>query len=130
MMLAFEVSIDGQAPVVAGVEDWSILFLHVTARRAGNPGTGDKDRVEASVGGLSLSDAANVSHHFRWSEKSLDIGSVVSIRVVDALEVDAPAKRYRSDREVRESPFTEEEWRRMRYNDYLALRKEFEPQSA
>jgi hypothetical protein len=35
-------------------------------------------------------------------------------------------KRFRSDHEVQENPFTEEEMREMRYNDYLNLKEEFE----
>jgi hypothetical protein len=46
--------------------------------------------------------------------------------VVDTLEVDEPKNRYRSDAEHQENPFTEEEWRDMRYKDYLQLKAEFE----
>ena len=32
----------------------------------------------------------------------------------------------RSDKEVQENPYTEDEWRDMKYRDYLELKKEFE----
>ena len=49
-----------------------------------------------------------------------------NVEIVDTDEIDAPVKRYRSDQEVQENPFTDEEWREMRYNDYLQLKEEFE----
>ncbi len=39
---------------------------------------------------------------------------------------DQPIKRYRSDNEVQESPFTEVEWKEIRRKDYESLKKEFE----
>jgi len=59
----------------------------------------------------------------------LAIGSQVGLRIVDIDATDAPTVRHRSDREVQEPAFTEEEMREMRYRDYLELKKEFEPDS-
>ena len=50
------------------------------------------------------------------------------VTVVDTDHPDPPTKRYRSDKEVQENPFTEEELKEMRRQDYLELKKEFEPQ--
>jgi len=70
-----------------------------------------------------------IAHHFRWPRVPLKIGSTVRVTVVEVDSVDLPVKRYRADKEVQENPFTEEEMREMRYQDYLALKKEFEPGS-
>ena len=56
----------------------------------------------------------------------LAVGDKVEIEVVETIEIDQPKKRFRSDHEVQEDPFTEEEAREMRYQDYLELKKEFE----
>lgn len=128
-MLALDIEIDGAHIVSAGAEDWSLLSLHVTAGREKPDPQGCDGYIEYSVGGLTLPDSEGIHHHFRWPTRELKVGSVVTVRVVEIATVDAPAKRYRSDAKVRESPFTEEEERRMRYEDYLDLKAEFEPDS-
>jgi len=128
-MLAFKVEIDGEELATAGFEDWSILALHVNASR-GSPTapfeSARYDEAHFSVGGLSESDANGVSHHVRWKEKVLTIGSQVKVTVVETDQPDFPLKRYRSDARIQENPFTEEEMREMRWRDYLELKKEFE----
>ena len=130
-MLAFKVEIDGEEVVTAGFEDWSILALHINASR-GSPSapfeSARSDEADFSVGGLSESDPAGVSHHVRWKEKALSIGSRVTVTVVDTDCPDQPIKRYRSDAKIQESPFTKEEMKEMRWQDYLELKKEFEGQ--
>jgi hypothetical protein len=51
------------------------------------------------------------------------------VTVVESDHPDPPIRRYRSDKEMQESPFTNHEMREMRWQDYLALKKEFEGQS-
>lgn len=127
-MIAFEIEVDGKSHVTAGVEDWSVLSFHVTAVR-GNPGSPNpEDGLSCRVGGVTRQDAEGISHHFRWKTVELSAGSKVAVRVVDVVTVDSPVKRYRSDADVQESSFTEEELREMRYQDYLALKAEFEIQ--
>jgi hypothetical protein len=67
--------------------------------------------------------------HFRWKDQTLDIGDRLEIEILDTNEIDPPTKRFRSDHEIQESPFTEEEARDLRYQDYIELKKEFEPGS-
>jgi len=127
-MIAFLVEIDGERTVLAGVEDWSILALHINAMRAeAKPDEGDD--LHFSVGGLTLPDSGQQHYHFRWPRKDLKVGSVVKVTIVESESVDPPIKRYRSDAQVQENPFTEEEIREMRYKDYLSLKAEFEPNS-
>jgi len=126
-MLAFEIEINGKKYVTAGVDDWSILSLHVTGSRSEeNPLVRD-GQIKLSVGGLTIPDHDKISHHFRWEPAPLEIGSNITIRVIDSHEVDEPKKRYRSDSEIQENPFTEEQMQKMKYEDYLALKAEFEP---
>ncbi|MEW5788218.1 MAG: hypothetical protein AB1899_10250 [Pseudomonadota bacterium] len=128
-MLAFEVEIDGERHIVAGEEDWSILALHVNGMR-GDPTakveSARVDRHEFSVGGLSEPDANGVSYHFRWPGKELRLGSRVVVTLIDTDSPDSPIKRFRSDHEIQESPFTDDELRELRKQDYLELKKEFD----
>lgn len=132
-MLAFKIEIDGEDFVTAGFDDWSILSLHVNASR-GSPSapfeSARYNEARFSVGGLSETDTEGVSHHVRWKDKVLPIGSRVTVTVVEVDHPDLPLKRYRSDAKVQENPFTEEEIREMRWRDYLDLKKEFDGQSA
>ena len=128
-MLAFQVEIDGLPVVVAGAPDWSILTLHVNAAR-GEPKakatSARSDNIDFSVGGLSERTTDGEAHHFRWKPQSLGVGSRVVVTVVETETPDPPIKRYRSDSTVQECPFTDEELREMRWQDYLALKKEFQ----
>ena len=125
-MLAFVVEIDGKPVARAGLEDWALLSLTVTASRDRGEGNGDDLRLR--LGGLTLPDRDNVYHHVRWGEAEtlLSIENQVVLRIVDTDVVDTPAHHYRSDREVQESSFTEDEIRQLRYRDYLELKEEFE----
>ena len=58
---------------------------------------------------------AGLGQNSRWAPK-------VTISVVDSEACDPPTKRYRSDKEVQESPFTDEEMLEMRRQDYLRLK--------
>jgi len=122
-MLAFKIEVEGQPPVIAGVEDWSILALHVTASRGRGTDEGSDD-IDYSVGGLTTSNEENISHHFRWPRCPLSVGSSVTVTLVETETTTPPTKRYRSDKEVQENPYTEEEMREMRRQDYLALKKD------
>ena len=128
-MFALQIEIDGTHYVTAGAEDWSVLGLHVGGRH-GDPNASVEsarvDDIDLSVGGLSQPNTEGISHHFRWPRHPLSVGSRVVITVVDTETPDPPAKRYRSDREVQENPFTDEEMRQMRLESYLELKKEFE----
>jgi hypothetical protein len=121
-MLAFEIDIDGKHWVLAGTEDWSLLNFIVTAFRAGENLRGLGGYICVYVGGLSRSDSEKIQYHFRWPEAELVVGSSVTVRVTEVSHAEAPKKRYRSDTEVNEPAFTEEEIRAMRYQDYLELK--------
>ena len=123
-MLAFRVELDGEELAVAGAEDWAVLALHVTASR-NEASVEPFAHADASVGGLTLRDANAQQYHFRWKGRDLKVGSRVVVTLIETNSPTAPVKRYRSDAEVQESPYTEEEMREMRRQDYLELKKEF-----
>jgi hypothetical protein len=128
-VIAFQVEIDGKQIVLAGVEDWSILALHMTGSRSKDTDQVENtpaDEVRFSVGSLSRPDTSGVRHHFRWKNEDLRVGSQDVIKVVETEHPDPPVKRYRSDKEIQENPFTDDKMRAMRRQDYEALKKEFE----
>lgn len=124
-MIAFKIIVNGKQVAVAGQEDWSVLAMHVSATR-GKTEKSSEGYVRYSVGGLSKPNSDGICQHFRWSELDLSVGDKVQVEVVETIDIDKPKKRFRSDHEVQEDPFTEEEAREMRYQDYLELKKEFE----
>lgn len=124
-MLAFKVLINGEYKVTAGQEDWAVLAAHVTATRDKGEGASE-GHIRYSAGGLSLKNEDGFGQHFRWKEVELKVGDKVEFEIVDSSEISEPIKKYRSDTEVQEDPFTDEENREMRYQDYLELKKEFE----
>jgi hypothetical protein len=130
-MLALQIEVDGQPFTVAGVTDWALLSAHITANK-GDPKASTEsaraDRIDLSVGALSQPDGESISHHCRWGKLDLRTGSRVLITIVETNEPNAPIKRYQSDCDVQESPFTEKEMREFRWKDYLDLKKEFEGQ--
>lgn len=125
-MLAIQVDIDGERVAVVGAEDWSLLHAEILAMFA-EPDSKVRDGyIEFKANGMTLPDHENIRHHLRWISHELAVGSVVTMTVIDTEKVDPPKKRYRSDVTVQENPFTEEEFREMRYKDYLSLKEEFE----
>jgi len=125
--LSLLVEIDGERFAVAGSDDWSVLNVVVTAIRANPKLRAPIDTIQMTVGGVCEQTIPGEHYGMRWGDRTLGLGSKVCVMVVSTEQRDEPIKRYRSDSTVQESAFTDEEWREMRYRDYLALRKEFEP---
>jgi len=126
-MFALELLINGEKVVIAGIDDWDLIHSHITARRARDDE--ESDEFEVRVGGLAQPRVENQLEHVRWGNKSLKVGDEVTIRLVDVPAADVPIKRYRSDREVQENPFTDEEIHDIQKRDYLRLKKIFEGNS-
>jgi hypothetical protein len=124
-VLAFEIEVDGERQFVAGTQDWSLLALHIDALRHGDDPSGEEIRI--SMGGLSEPDANGVPHHVRWGNRTLQIGSKVTVTIVETDEPSDPIRRYRSDHEVQENPFTDEEIAEFERADWLRLKAKFEP---
>lgn len=124
-MLAFEVKVNGQSLGICGFDDWGVLSAHLSAGR----GEGDEvlDGVRLHVGGLERGGDGEPAHHVRFIGELLKIGDKVEFDIVDSNVVISPLKRYRSDHEVKESPFTDEERERMQRETYEELKAKFEP---
>lgn len=128
-MLAFDVVIDGARLAVAGFADWSVLSAHVTAVQEGAGRPDRKGELEFSVGGLSKTADDGAQHHVRWTKRQLTIGSKITIEIVETEAPDEPDRRYRSDREVQESPYSDEEMEQFEREEFERLRAKFEPET-
>lgn len=128
-MIALQIDVDGKRYVTAGVDDWSLLNAIVNLSRA-EPRSKVRDGyMEVTIGAYTTPNADGVRHHVRWPDSPLKVGSVVTISIIETETPDPPRKRYRSDSEVQENSFTDEEWQEMKYRDYLELKEEFEGKS-
>ena len=125
-MISFKVKRNRKLIFTIGQEDTSILHANMLVSQ-GNLERGAEDYIRLSCGGLSHETEKGHPEHFRWKDQALNIGDTIEIEIVETDEIDPPIKRYRSDKDVQENPFTEEEIREMRYQDYLELKKQFEP---
>lgn len=123
-MEAFRVSVDGKCLGDLGVPNYGNVAVIVGFGRGRKT---DPASHSLSVAGLTLPDEDGIGHHYRWSCPNIQIGSRIEIEVVDSEHCVPPARVYRSDHLVQESAFTDEEMREMRYENYLALKEEFEP---
>jgi hypothetical protein len=123
-MFALEVSINGEVALTAGVEDWTLIHADILALRANEKI--EEDRFEIKVDGMPQQVTQGQHEHIRWGTKRLQLGDVIQVRLIETESVDPPIKRYRSDKEVQENPFTEEEIYEMEKETYLQLKKKFE----
>lgn len=127
-MLAFEIFVDGEKTAIAGTRDWVVMTVALSAvRRQGDASSADD--LSLQIGGMEGSEDPDHSYHVRWAAPVLAVGSEILVRIVDSDHTDLPKKRYLSGRHIQESPFTDEEMREMRYQQYLALKSEFERRS-
>ena len=127
-MLAFELFVDDERICLAGMEDWAVMSVILSAVRP----RADREpprhgELEVTAGGLSEDDSNGVAHHARWARVKLAVGSKVTVNVVETDQPDPPTRRYRSDHEVRETPFTDEEIEQMEREEWLRLKEKFEP---
>lgn len=123
-MIVFEVTINGQKIKSCGTENCSVL--NVILNSVGFKSADDLGDLHLRMGGMTDSDEENVCYHLRFGEVPLKIGDEVSVRIIESNQADAPIKRYRSDRERKESPFTEEEILEFDKIEYERLKKIFE----
>jgi len=127
-MLAFELIVDDRRICLAGMEDWAVMSVILSGVRHRDRDPADGGRLDVSAGGLSERDENGVAHHARWEKVDLQVGSKVTITLVETDQPDPPIRRYRSDREVQEPAFTEEEIEEMEREEYERLKAKFEPE--
>ena len=129
-MLAFELFVDDRRICLAGMEDWAVMSVILSAVSSGVRADGlpREGKIDVSAGGLSEGDSDGIAYHARWARVDLAVGSRVTINVLETDEPDPPIRRYRSDREHREPAFTKEEIEEMEREDYQRLKAKFEPE--
>jgi hypothetical protein len=86
-MIALEVFVNGQQLCLTGVGDHGVLNAIVTW--VGKPG---QSELFMHVGGLDSSSDENL----RWAVPAIQVGTEVTIKVVEATAVDPP-RRYPAD---------------------------------
>ena len=93
-MIAFKVTINGEYPVIGGVEKGvaSAIFSHRTAR-----GSGDPADTEFTLGGLDTSDG---DESVVWKKANLQVGDKILVEIVELEEVDEAIERRRDLPEV------------------------------
>ena len=128
-MLAFEVFVDGERICVAGMADWAVMSVILTAVHEGETAAGRprEGKLDVSTGGMSEKDGDGVAYHARWPRIDLAVGSQVTVNVLDTDDPDPPLNRYPSDRP--EKRFTDEEIEQMEREDYVRLKAKFEPET-
>jgi len=85
MPLCFEVAINDELPIRAGLPDLKVLTAIVSF-------VADRDELDLDVGGM-----VDRSDHVRWLQRDLRRGDVVTIRIVDSEEATEPVMRERVD---------------------------------
>ena len=120
--MAFQIEIDDHCWQVAGIENWEMLILQLSAIRPG----GDPE-IEINVHATFGADERGVNN-VRWAKSpKIALGSKVTVRVVETDRADEPIRSYRYDADVQENPFTAEEEERMDREEWLRLKAKFEP---
>jgi len=110
-MHALKVRINLDAPVIAGANDLGVLNAMVSCvgQLGSSSRSGRKDQpadLFITVGGLTSRSSDVPDEHLNWmSQRPLNIGDVISVEVLDTLNVDAPTcgeeaeKRLNDERE-------------------------------
>src|SRR5689334_14123128 len=95
-MVAFEVRLNGKKLCRAGVSELGVLTTVLTwvRRQPGATGGRTVKELRLEVGGLDSS-GRYAGQHSRWVRRRLRVGDRVSVKIVEAGRVDAPADRYR-----------------------------------
>lgn len=129
-MHALKVRINDEAPVIAGADDLGVLNAAVSC--VGKLGSSSRPGREVepanlfiTVGGMTSRDSDVPDEHLNWvSQRPLRIGDVISVEVLDTLNVDAPI----SGEEAEKRKHDEREYFEHCKKVYLSLRKKYESQ--
>jgi hypothetical protein len=109
MPLCFEVTINDEPPVLAGLPDLRVLTAILTF-------VSHHDELDLHVSGM-----LDRSDHVSWLERDMRRGDVVTIRIVDSERTAEPAMRNRTD------PSIVAEQERAHYEH---LRRKYEPEKS
>jgi hypothetical protein len=111
MPLCFEVRINDESPLIAGLDDISVLLAAVSFASA-------HQDLDFRVGGLR-SKGPHDNEHVEWIHRDLSVGDRISIQIVNSELPMEPVSRERRD--PRESERDEREY-------YEQLKKKYEPE--
>ena len=85
MAIAFEVTIDNQTKVFAGIEGFSVLSLILSYKDVGI----EEDK-NANDTVLRIAGSLKCNKHDYWIKSSLELGEEILIRVVEASDLTEP----------------------------------------
>jgi hypothetical protein len=94
LALCFEITINKGAPVLAGLDNISVLSATVTC-------VASRNELELHVSGL-VSKGPHDNEHLEWLQRELKHGDSVSIRIVESPAPSVPISRVRHDPAVSE----------------------------
>lgn len=109
MPLCFEVTINDEPPILAGLRDLKVLTAILSF-------VAERDELDLDVGGM-----VDRSDHVRWLQRDMRRGDVVTIRIMDSDEAAEPGTRERVD------PASDAERERAYYEH---LRRQYEPEKS
>ncbi|WP_019509129.1 hypothetical protein [Pleurocapsa sp. PCC 7319] len=96
MGIAFEIAINDETKIVAGMEEISVLSFILCYHNALRDKNENLDSIELQVGGL-LHHARHDDEHLDWIKRHLKIGDEIKIRVVESSDLTQPIARRRQD---------------------------------
>lgn len=94
LALCFEITINEDSPLLAGLDNISVLSACLTFLSSRN-------ELELTVGGL-ISKGRHDNEHLDWLERRLRPGDRIAIRIIESAEPSTPAARRREDPAVSE----------------------------
>jgi hypothetical protein len=120
-MIAFDVFLNRKKLARAGVGSDGVLTAITTwVRRRASETVGKRQRwdrdLSFSLGGYRSSNG-DVGEHFRWEDRKLKPGDVLTIKVITAARVDEPRRRIAEDPDLME---------RSQRRYYQRLKRKFE----
>jgi hypothetical protein len=92
-MICFEVTINDESKIIAGLEAISVLST-ILSYRAGDAEYAEDLKI--SVGGLAVH-GENDYEHLDWVKRSVQVGDVITIRIVESEQAALPIHRERED---------------------------------
>jgi hypothetical protein len=125
-MIAFDVFLNGKKLARAGMGSDGVLTAMTTWVRRRLSRTNEKGRQPQWDRDLSFSLAGyrstnrDVGEHFKWEDRKLKAGDVLTIKVITAARVDEPRRRIAEDPELVE---------RSQRRYYQRLKRKFEKPS-
>ena len=105
-MIAFEVTVNDQKLVDAGIDGLGVLSASVWSARRG-PWLEDQinpeyrpEELMLEVGGLKSAQGDELEEHRSWLKKSLEVGDLIVIRIKEVETVDEPEEIRTDNPEV------------------------------